>query len=140
MFVFLRPLISLEPKARSDASYFGFTVGSPPGVPGGGITGVEAVPLSGGGRTLRSPICGGFITPLDWQLGSAEFEPVFGRVAGGSQGFGAGSACGVSGSCGDATAARLPAAMSTAAKSPNPFIFMALASYARCLSSKKTAS
>jgi hypothetical protein len=52
-------------KLDPDPSYFGFTVGSPPGVPGGGITGVEAVPLSGGARTLRSPICGGFITPLD---------------------------------------------------------------------------
>jgi hypothetical protein len=110
-----------------DASYFGFTVGSPPGVPGGGITGIEAVPLSGGARTLRSPIRGGFITPLDWQLESAEFEGVFGRLCGASQGFGAGSACGVCGSCGDATATRLPAATSVAARNPNRMMFMALA-------------
>jgi hypothetical protein len=47
-----------------DQSYFGNTVGSPPGVPGGGITGIA--PRFGGGFTLGSAVCGGMITPQDW--------------------------------------------------------------------------
>jgi len=88
------------------------------------MTGVEAVPLSGGGSTLRSPVCGGLITPLDSQPGALEFEGAFGAVAGGPHGVGAGLACGVCVSGVAATAVKLPAAMSAANRSPNRLIFM----------------
>ena len=41
--------------------YFGFTFGSPPGLPGGGITGL--LPLSGAGTLMPGSTLGGQITP-----------------------------------------------------------------------------
>jgi hypothetical protein len=46
--------------------YFGWILGSPPGVPGGGITGVLPPPL-GGTEMPGSIPAGGQITPFDWE-------------------------------------------------------------------------
>jgi hypothetical protein len=46
--------------------HFGWILGSPPGVPGGGITGVLPPPL-GGTEMPGSIPAGGQITPLDWE-------------------------------------------------------------------------
>jgi hypothetical protein len=48
------------------ARHFGWILGSPPGVPGGGITGVLPPPL-GGTEMPGSIPAGGQITPLDWE-------------------------------------------------------------------------
>src|SRR3954447_23326893 len=66
--------------------HFGWTFGSPPGVPGGGMTGmVVVVPVSGGGFTMPGSAfetaAGGVITPLErlsWSLS----EPAPGGWAG----------------------------------------------------------
>jgi len=48
------------------AGYFGLTFGSPPGVPGGGMTGI--LPESSGGFLCKpgSTFSGGLITPPEW--------------------------------------------------------------------------
>jgi len=49
-----------------DAPYLGTTFGLPPGVPGGGMTGIVRSPGSGGGRwILGSTSFGGAMTPPD---------------------------------------------------------------------------
>jgi hypothetical protein len=48
------------------AQPFGWMLGSPPGVPGGGITGVLPPPI-GGTEMPGSMPAGGQITPLDWE-------------------------------------------------------------------------
>jgi hypothetical protein len=60
-----RPLVTSGLWAvRPERGYFGRTVGSPPGLPGGGITGV--LPVSGvGARISGSTPDGGQITPSD---------------------------------------------------------------------------
>ena len=60
-----RPLVTSGRQAfRPERGYFGRTVGSPPGLPGGGITGV--LPVSGvGARISGSTPDGGQITPSD---------------------------------------------------------------------------
>ncbi len=57
-------------------AYFGRTLGSPPGLPGGGITGV--LPVSGvGARISGSTPVGGHNTPLDLASLSARGSPAF---------------------------------------------------------------
>ena len=48
------------------AAYFGLTLGSPPGVPGGGITGILAESSGGLFCIPGSTFSGGLITPPDW--------------------------------------------------------------------------
>jgi hypothetical protein len=61
-------VLSSKPPAPSSACkmrYFGRTVGSPPGLPGGGITGM--LPASGvGARISGSTPAGGHNTPSDF--------------------------------------------------------------------------
>jgi len=72
--------------------HFGWILGSPPGVPGGGITGVLPPPL-GGTEMPGSTPAGGQITPLDWESWSlnvrlpvVSFEaPLFLLVLGGHE-------------------------------------------------------
>src|SRR5262247_1886110 len=60
--------------------YFGRTLGSPPGLPGGGMTGV--LPPPGGGVTSsRSIVCGGQMTPSDRDSLSLGFPPAWPRVS-----------------------------------------------------------
>src|SRR5262245_64829911 len=52
--------------AQPAEPYFGWIVGSPPGLPGGGMTGVFCAPGSGGGTCISgSTLCGGRMTPLE---------------------------------------------------------------------------
>src|SRR5437588_10565774 len=61
---------------RTDSRYFGTTLGLPPGVPGGGITGVEVGPGSGGVTCiLGSMLPPGLITPRDWLSLSLGLSP-----------------------------------------------------------------
>ena len=61
----LGPVESDHLPALQSALYFGRTVGSPPGLPGGGITGV--LPASGvGARISGSTPVGGHNTPSDF--------------------------------------------------------------------------
>ena len=74
---------------RSERPYCGRTFGSPPGVPGGGITGmVAAPPVSGGGWTMSgsTPGSAGAITPSERSSSSPSGTPVSGVVVGGSSG------------------------------------------------------
>ena len=62
-------------------SYFGLTAGLPPGVPGGGITGIVE-PLGGGVCFISGSIpVGGVITPPD-RLRSVLRVPLAGGTAG----------------------------------------------------------
>jgi len=45
------------------AGYFGCSFGLPPGVSGGGITGILLLPSEGGETTPASGVGGGFSTP-----------------------------------------------------------------------------
>src|SRR5262249_13876230 len=58
------PLPLIPPARGGRTRYFGSTFGSPPGVPGGGITGIGAT-FSAGGRftAASSPVDGGCTTP-----------------------------------------------------------------------------
>lgn len=74
-------------RRRRRGIYFGRTFGSPPGLPGGGMTGI--FPPPGGGVTIsRSRVCGGQIMPSDRDNFSLRFPPtwpcvsVFERSAG----------------------------------------------------------
>ena len=51
--------------ALTSFDHFGRTSGFPPGVPGGGITGVLLVARFGGVTTFRSALGGGCMTPPD---------------------------------------------------------------------------
>ena len=64
-------------------AYFGRTVGSPPGLPGGGMTGV-LLPASGVGARMSGSTFGGQITPSVRASLSLRLSPV---VAGGAVGF-----------------------------------------------------
>jgi hypothetical protein len=65
----------------ADLSYLGFTVGLPPGVPGGGITGIFA-PLGGGVCLIPGSIpLGGVITPSD-RFSSELRDPLAGGTIG----------------------------------------------------------
>jgi hypothetical protein len=69
----------LSSNART--SYFGLTAGLPPGVPGGGITGILA-PVGGGVCFIsRSISAGGAITPPDRFRSELEV-PLAGGTAG----------------------------------------------------------
>ena len=55
--------------AARDAGHFGCTFGSPPGVPGGGITGIDLAPVLGAGFTIPGSVFAvdgdGVITPFE---------------------------------------------------------------------------
>ena len=54
--------LGLSARAGGEA-YFGVTCGLPPGVPGGGMTGMLLLPSEGGETTPASGVGGGFSTP-----------------------------------------------------------------------------
>jgi hypothetical protein len=66
--------------AARDAGHFGCTFGSPPGVPGGGITGIDLAPVLGAGFTIPGSVfaveAGGTITPFDRSSRSLSEGPV----------------------------------------------------------------
>src|SRR4051794_23343441 len=78
--------------AARDAGHFGCTFGSPPGVPGGGITGIDLAPVLGAGFTSPGSVfaveAGGTITPSGRSGCSLGGGPVGGspRAAGGATG------------------------------------------------------
>src|SRR3954452_9596010 len=55
--------------AARDAGHFGCTFGSPPGVPGGGMTGIDLAPVLGAGFTIPGSVFAvdgdGVITPFE---------------------------------------------------------------------------
>jgi hypothetical protein len=69
------PQSALSSKAGGpNWGYFGRTFGSPPGLPGGGITGI--LPVSGAGaRIAGSMLDGGHNTPSDWASLSPSSPP-----------------------------------------------------------------
>ena len=56
--------IGQRPLVKTIKRYFGWTFGLPPGLPGGGITGV--FPASGVGAFIPASMSGGQITPFVW--------------------------------------------------------------------------
>src|SRR5436309_7656290 len=66
-----------QPLSRAHLAYLGCTFGSPPGVPGGGIT-LRCPPLGGVTSISRSTPAGGHMTPFDWaslSLNGSELPP-----------------------------------------------------------------
>jgi len=128
-------------RRQRTGSYFGWTLGSPPGLPGGGMTGIGIdLLLAGGFTTPRSPVIGGRITPSNWQplcpwtpAGSSGF-------AGGSQG----SACaggvggcawvrGIGPLCAIAMQGTVPPAKARESRANRRFAFMLRAFACACL-------
>jgi hypothetical protein len=60
----LKPACNVLPFPLANLLHFGMMVGSPPGVPGGGMTGMTPPPV-GGTEMLGSTSAGGQITPLE---------------------------------------------------------------------------
>ena len=74
-------LLYIQAIRRAAACYFGFVDGSPPGVPGGGITGIRA-PDGGGVRFISGSIStGGVMTPPE-RLKSELLVPLAGGTIG----------------------------------------------------------
>jgi hypothetical protein len=79
------------PKAReqcvalplANLLHFGMMVGSPPGVPGGGMTGMTPPPV-GGTEMLGSTSAGGQITPLERDNSSLKLALGVDEIAGGA--------------------------------------------------------
>src|SRR4051794_12543714 len=78
--------------AARDAGHFGCTFGSPPGVPGGGITGIDLAPVLGAGFTIPGSVfavdAGGATTPFDRSSRSLSEGPgrASSRTTGGAAG------------------------------------------------------
>ena len=60
------PLVPVEQTRRRAEPYFGRTEGSPPGLPGGGITGILLPPSGVGARISGSTPAGGHSVPSDF--------------------------------------------------------------------------
>jgi hypothetical protein len=81
--------------------HFGITDGSPPGDPGGGITGVAA-PFWGGSTVIRGSTFGGVMTPFRWDKSSLKVPvPSAGAIRSGGTGGALGGATGTVGFAGD---------------------------------------
>jgi len=82
--------------------YLGTTDGSPPGDPGGGITGVVAAPLWGGCTVMPGSTFGGVMTPLCWDKSSLKVPlRSAGAIRSGGTGGALGGATGTVGFAGD---------------------------------------